>query len=56
MLENVCDPSAEDCVVVVQHVDHIEGYVLCPAIVLIADGYWKCYLSYCLYLMASKSI
>jgi hypothetical protein len=38
-VEHVCDPSAKYGIVVVEHVDHIKGYVLSPAIVLIVEGY-----------------
>ena len=54
--ENVCDPSAKNCVLVVQHVNHVESYVLCPAIVLIPKDYWECDFSYRLHLLAPKSI
>lgn len=37
-VESVCDPSAKEGVVIVEHVDHVEGYVLSSAIVLVAEG------------------
>jgi hypothetical protein len=54
--EHVCDPSVKYGIVVVEHVDHIEGYVLSPAIVLITEGYWKCDFAYGFHLLASEPI
>ena len=38
----VCDPLTKYCIVVVEHVNHIEGYVFCSVVVLITEGYRAC--------------
>jgi hypothetical protein len=38
--EYVGDPSIENCIVVVHHVDCVEGYVFYSVVLLISEGYW----------------
>ena len=54
--EYVCDPSAKNCIVVVEHVNHIEGYVFYSVVVLIAKGYRECHFAYGFHLLASEPV